>query len=104
MSKQQQRAVVEGAFEHMNTFGYSLQNQQGEAGGGTAQEESERLLVSPMSRAAIYPACSAEAVNDKGLLINSRTNLRSEDDFFGRRMTELRRSLTELDTKPFAKA
>ena len=38
---------------------------------------------------------------ENGVLINSNCSVRLDDDKFGRKMTDLRRSLTKDDTLPF---
>jgi len=108
MTEEQIASVCEVAGKHMINYGYSLCRSEG---GITDKESIEKeiegvsLLVSPsMNQEVVYPACSPTSVfhqEQQGMMINTRTFLREEHDFFGRRMTDLRKSLTDSDTKPF---
>lgn len=89
MSPEQTQEVAAGTADMMTRLGYELCS-PGQAGQVTAA-----IGLLPLRQPATVQSAAAA-----GMMINDTAVIRSPDDSFGRRFTDLRRGLTDHDRRP----
>lgn len=101
MSVSDALAIASQTRQYMEYFGYMLASTPAENGSTDLQGSAAQALsleVLPLSALLNTPA-QKQALGT--ILVNSEEPVRPMDDKFGRKITDLRKSLTVGDTKPF---
>lgn len=95
--------VASITHSYMDLFGYKLECREDDV-----RVDIDRVVpglfsldVAAWPTTSLQKASNPSSVSDTAVWINDYFTVRSKDDKFGRKITDLRKAFTQNDTKPF---